>query len=94
MEIGYHRGMIPNDRIMIHSNSYEKTENFNKYLDSLLLANNSIQEAIKCTINAGNSIYYSIQTHLSSRLLSENMKNNVYKILPGVLYDCEYCILH
>ena len=46
---------------------------------------------IKCRLKAGNSCYYSIQTLLSSRLLSKNLKIKIYKtiILPVVLYGCE-----
>ena len=49
---------------------------------------NSIQEEIKCRLKAGNSCYYSVQTLLSSRLLSKNLKIKIYKtiILPVVLY--------
>ena len=36
MEIGHHRGMIPNAHIKIDSNSYEKVKTF-KYLGSLLI---------------------------------------------------------
>ena len=52
---------------------------------------NSIQEEIKCRLKAGNLYYYSIQTLLSSRLLSKNLEIKIYKtiILPVVLYDCE-----
>ena len=51
---------------------------------------NSIQEEIKCRLKAGNSCYYSVQTLLSSRLLSKNLKIKIYKtiILPVVLYGC------
>ena len=51
---------------------------------------NSIQEEVKCRSKAGNSCYYSVQTLLSSRLLSKNLKIKIYKtiILPVVLYDC------
>ena len=67
------------------SNSYEKVETF-KYLGSLLTYQNSIQEEIKCRLKAGNSCYYSVQTLLSSRLLSKNLKIKIYKtiILPVV----------
>ena len=46
---------------------------------------------IKCRLKAGNSCYYSVQTLLSSRLLSKNLKIKIYKtiILPVVLYGCE-----
>ena len=52
---------------------------------------NSIQEEIKCRLKAGNSCYYSVQTLVSSRLLSKNLKIKIYKtiILPVVLYGCE-----
>ena len=57
---------------------------------SLLTNQNSIHEGIKCRIKAGNSCYYSVQTLLSSRLLSKNLKIKIYKtILPVVLYGCE-----
>ena len=63
MEIGRHRGIIANAYIKISSNSYEKVETF-KSLDSLLKHQNYIQEEIKCRLKAGNSCYYSVQTHL------------------------------
>ena len=86
MEIGRHRGMIANEQIKIGSNSYEKVKTF-KYLGSLLTNQNSIQEEIKCRLKAGNSCYYSVQTLLSSRLLSKNLNIKIYKtiILPVVL---------
>ena len=45
---------------------------------------------------AGNSCYYSVETLLSSRLLSKNLKIKIYKtiILPVVLYGCENGLLH
>ena len=42
---------------------------------------NSIQEEIKCRLKAGNSCYYSVQTHLSSRLFSKNLKIKIYKTI-------------
>ena len=60
------------------------------YLGSLLINQNYIQEEIKCRLKAGNSCYYSVQTLLSSRLLSKDLKIKIYKtiILPVVLYGC------
>ena len=83
MEIGHHRGMIANVHIKKGSNSYEKVKTFKNQ--------NSIQKEIKCRLKAGNSCYYSVQTLLSSRLLSKNMEIKIYKtiILPFVLYGCE-----
>ena len=82
--------MIGNEHIKIGSNSYEKVETL-KCLDSLLTNQISIQEEIKYRIIAGISSYYSVQTLLSSRLLSKNVTIKIYKIiiLPVVLYDCE-----
>ena len=81
--------MIVNAHDKIGSNSYAKVETF-KYLGSLLTNQNSIQEEIKCRLKAGNPCY-SVQTLLSSRLFSKNLKIKIYKtiILPAVLYDCE-----
>ena len=52
---------------------------------------NSIQEEIRYRLKVGNSCYNSVQTLLSSRLLSKNFKIKKYKtiILPVVLYGCE-----
>ena len=79
--------MIANEHINIDSNSYGKVKTF-KYLGSLLTNQNYIQEEIKCRLKAGNSCYYSVQTHLSPRLLSKNLKIKIYKtvILPVMLF--------
>jgi hypothetical protein len=49
-----------------------------------------IQEDIKRRLNSGNACYLSVHNHLSSRLLSKNVKIRIYKtiILPVVLYGC------
>ena len=73
MEMGRHRGIIGNAHIKIGNNSYNKLKTF-KYLGSLSTNQNSIQEEIKCILKTGNSCYYSVQTLLSSRLLSKNLK--------------------
>jgi hypothetical protein len=50
-----------------------------------------IQEKIKRRLNSGNVCYHSVQSLLSSRLLSKNFKIRIYKtiILPVVLYGSE-----
>ena len=50
---------------------------------------NSIQEEIKSRLRSGNACYHSVQSLLSSRLLSKNLKTNRTIILPVVLYGCE-----
>ena len=73
MEVGSHRDMIANVHIRIGSNFDAKVKTF-KYIGSLLTNQNSIQEDIKCRLKPGNSCYYSVQTLLSSRLLSNSLK--------------------
>jgi hypothetical protein len=48
-------------------------------------------EEIKSRLNSVNACYHSVQSLLSSRLLSRNVKVKIYKtiILPVVLYGCE-----
>jgi hypothetical protein len=50
-----------------------------------------MQEEIKSRLNSGNACYHSVQSLLSSRLLSRNIKVKIYKtiILPVVLYEYE-----
>jgi hypothetical protein len=52
---------------------------------------NLIQEEMKRRLTSGNACYHSVQTLLSSCLLSKNLKIALYKtiILPVVLYGCE-----
>jgi hypothetical protein len=61
-----------------------------RYLGTTLTDQNYIYEEIKSRLNSGNACYHSIQSLLSSRLLSRNVKDKIYKtiILP-VLYGCE-----
>ena len=81
--------MIANEHIKIVSNSYEKVKTF-KYLGSLLINQISIPEEIKCRLKARNSCY-SVQTLLSSRRLSKNLKIKIHKtiIFSDVLYGRE-----
>jgi hypothetical protein len=50
-----------------------------------------MHEEIKSRLNLVNACYYSIQSLVSSRLLSRNVKVKIYRtiILPVVLYRCE-----
>jgi len=78
----------------------EETDNFHKFceiveefkhLGTPLTNQNSIPEEIKSRLRSGNAWYHSVQNLLSSRLLSKNLKINIYgtTILPVVLYGCE-----
>ena len=56
-----------------------------------ILSQNSIHEEIKCRLQAINVCHYSVQTLLSSRLLSKNLKVKIHKtiILPVMLHGCK-----
>jgi hypothetical protein len=62
-----------------------------RYLGTTLTDQNHMHEEIKSELNSGNACYHSVQSLLSSRLLSRNLKVKIYKtiILPVVLYECE-----
>ena len=74
----------------IDNSSFERDKDF-KYLGTTLTNQNSIQEEIKSRVKSGNVCYHSVQTLLSSNLLSKNIKIEIYGnvILPAVLFGCE-----
>jgi hypothetical protein len=48
-----------------------------KYLETTVPKHNSGQEEIKLRLNSGNACYYSVQTSLTSRLLSKIVINSI-----------------
>jgi hypothetical protein len=76
--------------IKIGNRSFESVAKF-KYLRTTLADQICIYEEIKIRLNSGNAYYHSVQSFLSSCLLSRNVKVEIYKtiILPVVLYGCE-----
>jgi hypothetical protein len=62
-----------------------------KYLGTTLTDQNCMQDETESRVNSGNACYHSVQSLLSSRLLSRNVKVKIYEtiILPAVLYGCE-----
>jgi hypothetical protein len=76
--------------IKIANRSFEDMAKF-RYLGTTLTDHNCMHEEIKSRLNSGNACYPSVDSLLSSRLLSRNLKVKIYKtiILPVVLYGCE-----
>jgi hypothetical protein len=76
--------------INIANRSFEGVPKF-KYLGTTLTDQKLHALKIKSRLNSGNACYHSVQSFLSSSLLSWNVKVKIYKtiILPVVLYGCE-----
>jgi hypothetical protein len=76
--------------IKIANRSFEDVANF-KDAGTTLTDKNCMLKEIKSRLNSGNACYHSVQSLLSSSLLSRNVKVKMYKtiVLPVVLYECE-----
>jgi len=76
--------------ITIDNSSVERVKQ-PKYLGTTLLNQNSIQEEIRSRLKSGNACYNLVQNHLSSSLLSKNIKININGniIFSVVLCGCE-----
>ena len=68
-----HQNVIQNQNIVIGNLSFENVEKF-RYLGVTVTNTNDIREEIKRRINMGNACHYSLETILSSHLLSKKLK--------------------
>jgi hypothetical protein len=90
MFLSGHQNAGQNRDIEIANRSFENVPQF-RYLGTIVTNQNLIQEEIKRRLSSGNACYHSVQSLLSSRLLSKkDLKMRIYKtvILPVVLYGC------
>jgi len=72
------------------NSTFERVQEF-KYLETTLINQNSIPEEIKSRLNPRNAYCHSMQNLLYPRLLSKNLKIQIYRtiILHVVLYGYE-----
>jgi hypothetical protein len=61
-----------------------------KHLGTVVTYQNYIHKEIKSRLNSGRACYLSVQTILSSLVLSKSLKTKLYKtkVLPVVLHGC------
>jgi hypothetical protein len=90
MIISHHPNSGQNQNISIANESFENIAKF-KYFGMTLINENDIHNEIKSKLNSGNPCYHLVQDHLSSCLISKNLKIKICKtvILPVVPYGCE-----
>jgi hypothetical protein len=73
MLLSHHQNVGQNQDIKIANRLFENMSQF-KYLGTTVTNQNLIQEEIKGRLNSSNSCYHLVPSHLSSRLLSKNLK--------------------
>jgi hypothetical protein len=73
MSVSHSQKVGQGQSMKIANRSFEDVAKL-KYLRTTLTDQNCMQEEIKSRLNSGNACYHSVQSLLSSRLLSRNVK--------------------
>ena len=70
---------------------FDLVGNCDKYLETNLTYQNSIQEENTSRLKSGNASFHSVQNLLTSNMQSKTIKIKIYRaiILTAVLCDCE-----
>jgi hypothetical protein len=72
MVVSRHQNVGQNHSLLTGNKSFGNVAKF-KYLGKTVANQNSIQEGINSRLNSGNACYHSVQSFLSSCLLSKNL---------------------
>jgi hypothetical protein len=75
-----HQNAGQNHDIKIANRCFENVAQF-RNLGTTVTNQNLIQEEIKRRLNSSNACYHSVHNLLSSRLLSKNIKTEIYKTI-------------
>jgi hypothetical protein len=78
MLLPHHQNAGQNHGMRLATRSFENAAHF-KYFGTTVTNQHLIQEEIKRRLNSGNACYHSVQNRLPSRLLSKNVKIEIYK---------------
>jgi hypothetical protein len=89
MLLSHYQDAGQNRDIKIANRSFENVSQF-KYLGMTVTNQNLIHKEIKRRLSSGNACYHSVQSLLSSHLLSKIAKMRICKtiLLPMVRYGC------
>jgi hypothetical protein len=93
--VSHHQNVGQNHKFLISNKSFENVAQFT-YVGTTVTNQNCIHKEIKSKLNVGNAFCHSLQSLLSSHLLSKNINIKIYKmiILPVVFYGCETGLTH
>jgi hypothetical protein len=80
MVVSHQHNAGQNYNFLVASKSFEPVAKF-QFLRMTVTNQNCIQKEIKSRLNSGNTCYHSLQSLLSSRLLSKNSKIKIYRTI-------------